>query len=263
MAQATHAGASPAERRDARLGLGHLHRQDRHADAEPHGDSIDLRARRFVDRRGHERRVRGQPPPLSRMRRVLPRPENAWPATAQRREWIGDPMELALVRMATALGARAFDRTDRRDPVRARAQAAGDRAPRGGDDVLFVKGAPEELLPRARWIDVTGSKEPLTADASAGVRQGGDRDGGSRAARAGLCLSSPSRPATSWPTPSRIWSDGARRLRGSAATGRCRQPSGDAADAGIKVIMVTGDHPHTALAVAREIGLVQSAAPRS
>jgi magnesium-transporting ATPase (P-type) len=37
-----------------------------------------------------------------------------------------------------------------------------------------------------------------------------------------------------------------------AAVRRCR-------DAGIKIIMVTGDHPHTALAIAREIGLVQSA----
>ena len=38
------------------------------------------------------------------------------------------------------------------------------------------------------------------------------------------------------------------------AMARCRE-------AGIKVIMVTGDHPHTALAIAREIGLVSSGQP--
>ena len=33
-----------------------------------------------------------------------------------------------------------------------------------GETVLFVKGAPEELLPRARWIDIDGRREPLSAD---------------------------------------------------------------------------------------------------
>jgi magnesium-transporting ATPase (P-type) len=37
-----------------------------------------------------------------------------------------------------------------------------------------------------------------------------------------------------------------------AAVHRCR-------DAGIKIVMVTGDHPHTALAIAREVGIVQNA----
>jgi magnesium-transporting ATPase (P-type) len=38
-----------------------------------------------------------------------------------------------------------------------------------------------------------------------------------------------------------------------SAVRRCRE-------AGVKVVMVTGDHPHTALAIAREIGLVTNAA---
>jgi len=40
-----------------------------------------------------------------------------------------------------------------------------------------------------------------------------------------------------------------------AAVRRCRE-------AGIRIVMVTGDHPHTALAVAREIGLLNGPTPR-
>jgi magnesium-transporting ATPase (P-type) len=44
------------------------------------------------------------------------------------------------------------------------------------------------------------------------------------------------------------------RAQVPAAIARCRE-------AGIRVIMITGDHPHTALAIAREIGLVRGADP--
>ena len=163
------------------------------------------------------------------------------------------------MRMATAaLGASpTFDRIDEIpfEPERKRLVTVH----RVADElVLFVKGAPEELVPRAGWVDVEGRLEPLTVERAA--RSPGPQP---RWPIVGFACS-PSRiesfrPPTPWPTPNRIWSSTALvgfedppRPEVSAAVRRCRE-------AGIKIIMVTGDHPHTAFAVAREIGLVQSA----
>ena len=76
---------------------------------------------------------------------------------------------------------------------------------RGPDEaVLFVKGAPEELLPRARWIEREGGPEPLTRRAARGVARAPPRW-----PIAGFgCWPSPiaSCPATTcWPKPSRTW----------------------------------------------------------
>jgi len=42
---------------------------------------------------------------------------------------------------------------------------------------------------------------------------------------------------------------------------RCRMPYVNAGKREIKVIMVTGDHPHTALAIGRQIGQIQTGNP--
>jgi magnesium-transporting ATPase (P-type) len=176
-------------------------------------------------------------------------------------DWIGDPMELALVRMVGASGSPdVLDRIDEIpfEPERKRLVTV-HRGP--GEVVLFVKGAPEELLPRARWIDREGHVEPLTEESriSFGRIATEMADRGLRVlafahhvldplyvladAEADLVLTAlvgfedPPRPDV------------------PSAVRRCR-------DAGIKVVMVTGDHPHTALAIARQIGLVTNAVPR-
>ena len=67
-------------------------------------------------------------------------------------------MELALVRIAEAAGSRSvLDRIDEIpfEPERKRLVTLH----RGLEEVvLFVKGAPEELLSRARWIEREGNE---------------------------------------------------------------------------------------------------------
>ena len=181
---------------------------------------------------------------------------------AGRGHWIGDPMELALTQLARqALGEPApFERIDEIpfEPERKRLVTVHRAA---GETVLFVKGAPEQLLPRVGAVDVEGREQPLSAEwrtafASAATQMA---DQGLRVLAFGYRIL----PAAF------VLADVEQDLVITALVGfedpprpevpdavrRCR-------DAGIRVIMVTGDHPHTALAIAREIGLVQGPAPQ-
>ncbi|MBI5772485.1 MAG: cation-transporting P-type ATPase [Verrucomicrobia bacterium] len=175
--------------------------------------------------------------------------------------WLGDPMEIALVQMAVeALPASPqYPRLDEIpfDSQRRRLSTL-QQTPEGA--VLFLKGAPEVVLPRCHEAQVNGAPVPFTAGLQTQFRAAheamaaeglrvlafahrvvpagcGRAHFEERLTLTGLVgLLDPPRPEV------------------PAALAQCRA-------AGIKVIMVTGDHPHTALAIAREIGLVRSAAP--
>jgi len=174
-------------------------------------------------------------------------------------EWIGDPMELALVRMAEAAGSRSvLSRIDEIpfEPERKRLVTVH----RGASEVvLFVKGAPEELLTRARWIEREGRQEPLTADSRAtfGRVATGMADRGlrvlafaHRVVATGYSLADAEGDLV---LTALVGFEDPPRPEVPSAVRRCRE-------AGVKVVMVTGDHPHTALAIAREIGLATNAA---
>ncbi|OYV19414.1 MAG: ATPase, P-type (transporting), HAD superfamily, subfamily IC, partial [Methylococcaceae bacterium NSP1-1] len=174
---------------------------------------------------------------------------------------LGDPMEVALVRMAKKCLGEAitypkinevpFD-TDRKR------LSTVHQTPKGV--MLYCKGALEMVLPLCKQVQTGSEIAPLTADsrqdflraqeemASKGLRvlafawrelEHG-HNGKALEQDLILCglvgLEDPPRPEV------------------AGAMKQCRE-------AGIKVIMVTGDHPHTALAIGRQIGQIQSENP--
>ena len=159
--------------------------------------------------------------------------------------WVarGDPMDAACWALAARVGADAS--RDRRpevarfpfDPSRRRLSVViGDR--------LVTKGAPDAIMALA--APAPGSREALDDMTRRGLR----------------VLAIASRTVASPPSDAR---DAERDLELGGLLGFEDPPRPEVADAiaacrraGIKVGMVTGDHPATALAVAREVGLTDA-----
>jgi calcium-translocating P-type ATPase len=173
-----------------------------------------------------------------------------------------DPLEAALIDFARARGGAAavqvlqvlpFDSERRRMAVLAR---------RDGETVLYAKGALEALLPHCTAIRHNGAGVPLGAAEREALLAAEARlaeDGLRVIALAQRRLVDAAADLTAIDPLERelelaglVALEDPVRPEVPAAVGRCRS-------AGIRVIMITGDHPHTAAAVARQIGLVDDA----
>ena len=170
----------------------------------------------------------------------------------------GDPMEIALWQFAGELpmpwkfaGEIAFDAERRRMSVYSRAV--------DGSGVLLCKGAPENLLPLCTTWLAGNTIKPLDADARENFRLAHE-DLASRGLRVIACAW---KPLAADEAPNEegmalcglIGLEDPPRPDVHEAVGRCHS-------AGLRVIMCTGDHPRTALAVGREIDMIRSASPR-
>ena len=176
--------------------------------------------------------------------------------------FLGDPMEVALAEMAQAilppaprpalLHERPFDAERMRmSTVHATADAP----------LLCCKGAPESIAPLcSRVLLADGESHPFTPRLRSTILAAQD----SMAEQGLRVLALAYRPLDAQWTPEALEQDlvwaglvGVQdppRREVEGALRKCRE-------AGVRVIMTTGDHPGTALAIAREVGLVESVSP--
>ncbi|HMA43855.1 MAG TPA: cation-transporting P-type ATPase [Gemmatimonadales bacterium] len=178
-----------------------------------------------------------------------------------RTQVVGDPMEAALVESA-ALVVPDVDDGGRLDEIPFDADrkrlAVVQRTSTGA--VLYVKGALETVLPLCRQVVQGTGTTVLTRELreQIGAAQGTMAHSGLRV------LAFAYRPVAEPYERDALESDlilsglvgleDPPRPEVPDAIRRCRE-------AGIKVIMITGDHPSTAVAIGREIGLLGSAEP--
>ena len=175
------------------------------------------------------------------------------------RKLLGDPMEVALVGMGRRVAGELakhrrldeipFD-TDRKRMSVLCATPAGR--------MLYCKGAPETVLAACDFVHFDAGIAPLDPVARtrllAAQRQMAD---------AGLRVLAFAHCAVEGDMPSAEQGMTLAGLVGLEDPPRAEVPDAIArcARAGVRIIMVTGDHPHTALAIARQIGLVKTEAP--
>ncbi|MET9119178.1 cation-transporting P-type ATPase [Streptomyces longwoodensis] len=125
----------------------------------------------------------------------------------------------------------------------------------------YVKGAPAELLARCSDVEQRGRRQPLTERDRAEVLAVGDE-----LAAQGLRVLAVARRQVDGPRPAQDEAESGLALLGLVAM--LDPPRPEVTDAvaacrraGIRIVMVTGDHPLTGEAVARRVGIVRQSGP--
>jgi Ca2+-transporting ATPase len=164
--------------------------------------------------------------------------------------WQGDPTEIALLQAALDADVdidqvrRAAPRVAELPFDSARKRMATLHSQAAGGVIVYVKGAPEEVLPRCSGIDATHWLARAEAQAKRGLRV--------------LALARRSLPAV----PATL-EEAERELQLLALVGLIDPPREHAREAvheclgaGVQPVMITGDHPATARAIAADLGLL-------
>ena len=179
---------------------------------------------------------------------------------------VGDPTEGALKVLAAKAGLE--ERIARRFPRLAELPFSSDRKlmstahedrDRPGRAVLFTKGAPDILLARCTHERVGADDVPLDEARRAAIIARIDALADEALRTLGLAghLMAPADVEALPPAHEQalVWLGVAGMI--DPPRDEARASVAQARAAGVRVLMVTGDHPHAALAIARELGIAQ------
>lgn len=187
---------------------------------------------------------------------VVPKPDGA-----QAWQVIGDPTEGALVVAALKGGLDPAERTSAivfEVPFDSTRKMMSVVVHDGGEKILFAKGAPEMLLAKCDRVHHTGQMEPLTESHRQRILAA-NAELASQALRVLALAYRPNPPEhgdvdleTNLVFLALVGMIDPPRDEAKAAVAECRS-------AGIRPVMITGDHPATAFAVAQQLGLTTGA----
>lgn len=177
--------------------------------------------------------------------------------------WLGDSTEIALVEFAARMlpNLPKFPRIEQ-IPFDSDRKRLSTLHALGREAVLYCKGAPEIVIPRCdKFVQENGSIVTATREARArflGAAEAMARDGLRVLAFAfseNVDAAAMNHAEEGMTFSGLIALEDPPRPEVLEAVRRCQR-------AGIRIIMITGDHPHTALAIARQVEIVRSANPQ-
>ncbi|MHA2251802.1 MAG: cation-translocating P-type ATPase, partial [Candidatus Kariarchaeaceae archaeon] len=175
---------------------------------------------------------------------------------------IGDPLELALLRLTDDLGidrhsiSKNYDRLDEIpfDSERKRMCVVVENL-QTNKKIAFTKGAPEVLLEQARSVDFGNGPIPLTDEIRSTIQKEIDNLADQALRVLGFGYYELKTDAYNiYDFDTKLVLNGLVGMRDPPKQG-VKKAVASCSTAGVKVIMVTGDHKNTAMAIGKEIGI--------